>query len=92
MTRTSVHNRVSSHLRDQRLKKESCPLYRHDMKYHNGDKQTYETKIVASEKKLLKLNCLEAIHIENHPDNLLMNEKNERGRGGVVRITATRMS
>ena len=92
MTRTSVHNRMLSHLKDQRQKKESCPLYRHDVKHHDGVMQIYETKIVASEKKILKLNCLEAIHIEKHPNNILMNEKNERGRGGMVRITATRVA
>ena len=54
--------------------------------------QKYETSIVASEKKILKLSCLEAIHIEKHPSHNLMNEKNERGRGGMVRITATRVA
>ena len=83
---------MSSHLKDQRLKKESCPLNRHNVRHHNGERQKYETNIVASEKKILKLSCLEAVHIKKHPDRNLMNEKNERGRGGVVRITATKMS
>ena len=67
-------------------------LYRHDVRHYNGERQKYETTIVASEKKILKLSCLEAVHIEKHPDINLMNERNERGRGGVVRITAARMS
>ena len=81
MTRTSVHNRVRAHLRDQESKKESCPLYRHDVRHHGGHKQNYTTTIVASEKKIVKLCCLEAVHIEKQPDHLIMNEKNERGRG-----------
>ena len=92
MTRTSVHNRMKSHLRDQRNKKNSCPLYRHDIRHHNGVKQTYITNIVASEKKIVKLSCLEAVQIEKHPDHLLMNEKNEKGRGVLVRISATRVT
>ena len=49
---------------DEKQRKESCPLYRHDVKHHNGMTQKDETSIVASEKKILKLSCLEAIHIE----------------------------
>ena len=48
--------------------------------------------IVASEKKIVKLNCLEAVMIEKYPNKLLLNERNEKGRGGVVRISATRVS
>ena len=81
-----------AHLRDQKSRKESCPLFRHDRKHHQGEPQKYLTNIVASEKKIVKLSCLEAVQIEKHPEHSLMNEKNERGRGGVVRITATRVS
>ena len=92
MTRTSIHNRMVGHLRDQKSKKESSPLYRHDVDRHSGQTQTYTASIVAAEKKIVKLSCLEAIHIERYPDHLLWNERNERGRGGVVRVMATRVS
>ena len=91
MTRTSVHNRMMSHLKTQRQKKTSCPLYRHDVKSHQGIPQRYTTEILASEKKLVRLNCLEGIKIERQPDHLLLNDRNEKGRGGLVRITATRL-
>ena len=92
MTRTSVHNRMLSHLRDQKGKKPSSPLHRHDMAKHDSLPQKYTTTIVAAEKKIVKLSCLEAILIEKVPNNSLMNERNEKGRGGVVRISATRVS
>ena len=92
MTRTSVHNRMLSHLRDQKGKKPSSPLHRHDVAKHDSQPQTYTTTIVAAEKKIVKLSCLEAIMIEKVPSNLLLNERNEKGRGGVVRISATRVS
>ena len=81
-----------AHMRDQRNKKESSPLYRHDVKHHNGEKQQYTTDIIASEKKIVKLSSLEAVHIEKCPNHQIMNERMERGRGGVVRITATRVT
>ena len=43
------------------------------------------------ERKIVRLNCLEAIRIERQPSNLLRNDRMEKGRGGVVRITATRV-
>ena len=92
MTRTTVHCRMASHLKDRRAKKQSCPLYRHDTDYHNGELMSYTTSILSSEKKIVRLNCTEAITIEKQPQNLLLNERNEGGRGGIVRITATRVS
>ena len=81
-----------SHLKDQRSKKQSSPLHRHDVNKHNGQPQTYTTTIVATEKKIVKLSCLEAIMIEKVPSTSLLNERNEKGRGGIVRISATRVS
>ena len=92
MTRTTVHNRMVYHLRDRDSKLSSSSLYRHDQDVHGGEKQTYRTEIIGSEKKIVRLNCLEGINIEKQPSNLLMNGRNERGRGGIVRITATRVS
>ena len=81
-----------SHLRNQKGKKPSSPLHRHDVAKHDSQPQTYTTTIVAVEKKISKLSCLEAIMIEKVPSNLLLNERNEKWRGGVVRISATRVS
>ena len=90
MTRTSLHNRMRSHLKDQKSRKSSNPLWRHDKESHGGVHQSYVTSIIAKEKKLLRLNCLEALHIEKQPLPLSINARMEHGRGGVVRISATR--
>ena len=90
MSRTKVHNRMNGHLRDQRCKKSSSPLHRHDTEKHDGIPQKYITTIVGREKKLLKLNCLEAILIEKQPPALSINARMEKGRGGVVRISTVR--
>ena len=79
------------HLRSQRQKKQSCPLYRHDCDSHNGNPQKYTKEILASEIKIVRLNCLEGIKIERQPNHLLLNDRNEKGRGGLVRIMATRL-
>ena len=89
MTRTTVHNRMLAHLKNQKAMKESNPLWRHDREKHGGQHQNYVTSIVAKEKKIVRLNCLEAIHIEKQPQALSMNARQEHGRGGVVRISAT---
>ena len=81
MTRTSVHNRMLSHLRDQKGKKPSSPLHRHDMAKHDSQPQTYTT-IVAAEKKIVKLYCTEALHIERQDRTLSINAK--RKVGGVI--------
>ena len=60
------------------------------MEAHGGVHQKYTTSIVAREKKLLRLHCLEAIHIEKQPSTLSINARMEHGRGGVIRISASR--
>ena len=92
LTRTSVHSRMKTHLNDQRIKKSKSPLHRHDVEHHNGVQQQYVTNIVNSEKKIVRLYSLEALSIEKQDSKLSMNERNEGGRGGVVRITATRVT
>ena len=92
LTRTSVHARMKSHLYDQSRKKSKSPLYRHDVAHHNGVPQKYITNIVNSEKKIVRLYSLEALSIEKQDSKASMNERNEGGRGGVVRITATRVT
>ena len=76
----------------QKSKDNGCPLYRHDCYYHEGVPQRYITEIIASESKIVKLNCLEGVLIEKQSGPLSMNERNEQGRGGLVRISATRVS
>ena len=87
MTRTTLHNRMLSHLKTQQSKCNKSPLYRHDRDSHNGQKQKYVMYKIGSEKKIVRLACLEALEIEKQPSNLLLNERNERGRGGVVRFS-----
>ena len=64
MTRSTVHSRMLCHLRDQKSKKTSSPIYRHDVDRHDGEPQRYTTSIIAREKKIVRLSCLEALHIE----------------------------
>ena len=78
------------HLSDQQSKCSKSPLFRHDRDCHNGVKQTYTMRKIGSERKIVRLACLEALEIEKQPDNLIINEKNEQGRGGLVRIQALR--
>ena len=92
MTRTTLHNRMLGHLKDQRYKKSKSPLHCHDTLCHGGIPQRYTMKSRGSDKKLLRLSVIEALNIEKHPDELLMNERNEGGRGGIVRITASRVA
>ena len=69
----------------------SVPLrYRHIRDVHNGEVQTYQTRILASEKNLLPLCIMEGLYIEKQ--NYTMNDKNEFGRGSLVRMTANRIT
>ena len=93
MTRTSVHNRMNGHLKDQKAKKTSCPLYRHDLDKHEGEPKKIHNeyyRIIGREKTRVRLSCLEAIQIEQQPPALSTNAKIENGRGGIVRISAVR--
>ena len=92
MTRTSVHWRMIHHLKGQKAKYSSNPLYRHDEDIHNGDTQIYRTRILTGEKNLLPLCISEGIYIEKQNENHRMNECNENGRGGLIRLTANRIS
>ena len=79
-----------SHLETQQSKYNSSPLYRHDRESHGGEKQKYVMYSIGSEEKIVRLACLEALEIKKQPSNLLLNERNEHGRGGVVRFSALR--
>ena len=60
MTRTSMHNRMLSHLVTQKSMCSKSPLYQHR---HNGITQKYSMKAIGSEKKIVWLVCLEALKI-----------------------------
>ena len=68
------------------------PLHRHDRETHHGEMQKYSMRKIGSEKKIVRLACLEALEIERLPPELSLNERNEQGRGGVVRISVLRIS
>ena len=90
MTMTSLHNRMVGHLKGQRYKNSSNPLFRHDRDKHNGAQQTYSTRLIAKEQKIMPLAVLESLYIESQIPGTTLNDRNERGRGGLVRIQATR--
>ena len=92
LTRGSVHSRMSQHLKTRNSQSSACPLYRHDRDHHHGVRQDYSTKILAAESKIVRLYTLEALMIEKQESTKSMNERNERGRGGVVRLTAARVT
>ena len=91
LTRTSIHATMMSHLDGQKRMRANNPLYRHDISCHNGITQKYVCIPVASERKIVRLNCNEALHIEKQDRAQSMNDRMECGRGGLVRITATRV-
>ena len=91
MTRTSCHWRMVSHLQGQRSQSESNPLHRHDTTHHGGVKQKYQTRILACERNLLPLRILEGLYIEKQNKLLSMNDRNENGRGSLIRLTASRV-
>ena len=85
-----VHCRMQGHLSGQRAKSKSNPLHRHDVEAHNGIPQLYKCRILARERCQLPLNILEALYIEKQRPLTSLNDKNEAGRGGLVRMRATR--
>ena len=90
MTTTSIHNRMCRHLAGQRYKHRSNPLNRHDADHHEGVPQKYTSRILAREQKILPLKITEGLYIEAQVEGTSMNDKNEFGRGSLVRIQATR--
>ena len=92
MARTSVHWRMKSHLQGQRPKHQANPLYCHDCESHEGQPQSYIARIIKAEKDILPLAVLEALYIERQDPLLRMNERQEQGRGGLVRLIASRIT
>ena len=80
------------HLDGQRRKKSKNPLFRHDRDLHQGSPQPYVTTIKASEQKIVKLHCNKALRMERQDPAIRINERQEGGRGGIVRISAFRIS
>ena len=81
---------MQGHLSGQRTKSKSNPLHKHDVEGHQGEPQQYTARILASEQKQLPLNKLEALYIEKQIPDTTLNDKNEAGRGGIIRLRAVR--
>ena len=90
MTATSVHNRMLGHLAGQKAKSSNCPLWRHDEEAHAGQPQQYTTRVIRKERTLLPLSLTEALYIEKQSPGTTLNSKDERGRGSLVRLVASR--
>ena len=90
MTRTSVHCRMNGHLKGQRSKLSSNPLWRHDDQVHEGVHQSYTTRILSKERNLLPLTIKEGLYIERQVPKTTLNDRNEFGRGSLIRLTAER--
>ena len=92
MMRCSLHSRMMAHLKGQGTMSTKSPLYRHDVKCYGGVAQNYNCTILATEAKIVCLNCNKALRIEQQNPQYTMNERNEGGRGGIVRLPATRVT
>ena len=90
MIRTSLHCRMQEHLQKQKSKSSSNPLWRHDRDKHGGEPQRYTTRVIRRERNLLPLSIMEALFIEKQATGSSLNDKNEYGRGKLIRIRATR--
>ena len=90
MSMTSAHCRMHDHLAGQRQRKENNPLNRHDKESHDGEQQQYNTRILTRERNLLPLNIIEGLYIERQQSGTSLNDRNEYGRGNLIRFTASR--
>ena len=92
MTMSSVHARMKDHLRDQRSRMKKSPMHRHDLEAHQGVPQSYTTRILTRERTCFPLSITEGLYIEAQAKGSSINERNEQGRGALVRIRAHRVS
>ena len=90
MSMTSAHCRMHDHLAGQRQRKENNPLNRHDKESHDGEQQQYNTRILTRERNLLPLTIIEGLYIERQQSGTSFNDRNEYGRGNLIRFTASR--
>ena len=88
MTMSSVHARMKDHLKDQKSKLKKSPMFRHDSEAHQGVPQMYTTRILARELSCFPLALTEGLYIESQVYGTSLNERNEQGRGALVRIRA----
>ena len=82
---TSLHNRMQGHKKGQKYKRSDNPLHRHDTEIHDSQPQDYSFRILSKEQKILPLSVLENLYIEAQAQGTSLNE---RGKGGLVRISA----
>ena len=92
MTAGSLHARMNAHLTTQVAGNLSGPMARHDEKAHGGLPQNYQVCVVDRGRRLLTLVTTEALWIEKQQKEVSMNLRQEAGRGGIVRLTANRVS
>ena len=92
MTMCSIHSRMKDHLKSQRSKSSHNPMWRHDNEHHDGEPQQYKARILTRERSIFPLSLTEGLYIEGQYPGTSMNERNERGRGSLVRIRAERTS
>ena len=71
-------------------KRNKCPLWRHDRDSHGGEHQQYTTRILSKDRSVLPLSTLEALYIEKQIPGTSLNERNEFGRGSIIRLSAER--
>ena len=90
MSMTSSHCRMTSHLAGQRAKSSKSPLWRHDRDSHEGIHQQYTARVMGRDRTVLPLSILEALWIEKQKPGTSLNERNEFGRGSIIRISAER--
>ena len=73
-------------------KDNSNPLHRHNVESHNGEFMNYTCKIIGRERKIVRLFMREALEIERLTKQQIINWKQELGRGGMIRLHATRIT
>ena len=76
--RSSLHKRMLAHLKDQNAMSNKSPLFRLDMKCHGGVTQTYHRTILATEAKIVRLNCNEALRIKKQNPQFILNAWTEK--------------
>ena len=59
---------------------------------HDGEVQDYMTRVLTAERNHLPLVVTESLYIEKQFLGTSMNDRQENGRGGLVRLTAARIS
>ena len=74
LTRTTLHNRMTSHLRSRRNKNTLSPMWKHDRDAHRGIAQEYNCTIIGQVRKIV-------LDIEKLGLGQKINSREECGRG-----------